>query len=154
MMEMWYYKDTHNNEGVLRMSAIGQRIRKLRIEKGLTQEELGNMLGVKKSAVQKYESGVITNLKADTMRRVCEIFNAPSYLFLWEHIEDFDAETLALIRARPNVLRKAINMEFGAQIVDMIDICKQINQTAQSKIIEYATDLSKIEEYRVQDGSS
>lgn len=32
-------------------------IRKLRTEKGLTQEELGNILNVKKAAVSKYELG-------------------------------------------------------------------------------------------------
>ena len=36
---------------------IGQKIRIARIEKGMTQEELGNILGVKKSAIAKYKSG-------------------------------------------------------------------------------------------------
>ena len=37
---------------------IGQKIRIARIEKGMTQEELGNILGVKKSSIAKYESGI------------------------------------------------------------------------------------------------
>ncbi len=34
----------------------GERIKKLRKEKGLTQEQLGKLLGVKKSAIAKYEN--------------------------------------------------------------------------------------------------
>lgn len=48
---------------------VGERIKQLRKEKGLTQEELGILLGVKKAAVQKYESGRVQNLKQETVKR-------------------------------------------------------------------------------------
>ena len=41
----------------------GERIKKLRKEKGLTQEQLGKLLGVKKSAIAKYENNRVENLK-------------------------------------------------------------------------------------------
>ena len=47
---------------------IGQKIREARIEKGMTQEELGDILGVQKSAVAKYENGRIVNLKRSTLK--------------------------------------------------------------------------------------
>ena len=37
---------------------IGERLKRLRIEKGLTQEEVGKILGVTKGAIQKYENGI------------------------------------------------------------------------------------------------
>ena len=49
---------------ILNMSNI---IKILRNQKGLTQDELGAYLGVKKSAIQKYESGAIVNLKSETI---------------------------------------------------------------------------------------
>lgn len=36
----------------------GDRLKNLRIEKNLTQTELGNMIGVKKSTISCYENGV------------------------------------------------------------------------------------------------
>ena len=42
---------------------IGERIKKARLEKGFTQEELGNRVGVKKAAINKYETGIVVNLK-------------------------------------------------------------------------------------------
>ena len=43
---------------------IGAYIKKLREDNNLTQEQLGDKLGVKKAAVQKWESGKVVNLKS------------------------------------------------------------------------------------------
>lgn len=45
----------------------GEKIKQLRKQLGLTQEELGNMIGVKKAAINKYETGVVVNLKKSTI---------------------------------------------------------------------------------------
>lgn len=45
----------------------GEKIKQLRKALGLTQEELGNMIGVQKAAINKYESGVVVNLKKSTI---------------------------------------------------------------------------------------
>ena len=60
----------------------GERIKKLRKEKGLTQEQLGNLLGVKKSAIAKYENNRVENLKKDTIQKLSEIFDVPASYFL------------------------------------------------------------------------
>lgn len=63
---------------------IGDRIKKLRTEKGLTQEELGVMIGVQKQAIYKYEQGLVVNLKRDTIAKLAQVFNvSPSYLMGW-----------------------------------------------------------------------
>lgn len=60
---------------------LGDRIKKLRKEKGLTQQELGKLLGVQKSAIAKYENGRVSNLKKDTISKLAEIFQvSPNYL--------------------------------------------------------------------------
>lgn len=59
----------------------GERIKKLRKDKGLTQQQLGELLGVQKSAIAKYENGRIPNLKKETISKLAEIFNvSPNYL--------------------------------------------------------------------------
>ena len=60
---------------------LGNILKQLRIEKGLTQEELGRMVGVKKAAIHKYESGIVQNMKRATIGKLANIFNvSPSYL--------------------------------------------------------------------------
>ena len=57
------------------------RIKQLRLQKGMTQEELGVLLGVKKAAIQKYESGTIANIKSEKLKRLAKIFDVtPSYV--------------------------------------------------------------------------
>ncbi len=60
---------------------LGKIIKQLRIENGYTQEELGKLIGVKKAAIHKYESGIVQNMKRTTIGKLANIFNvSPSYL--------------------------------------------------------------------------
>jgi repressor LexA len=51
---------------------IGQKIKQARIAKGLTQEELGNMVGLQKSAIAKYENGRVVNIKRSTLQKLAK----------------------------------------------------------------------------------
>lgn len=60
----------------------GELIRKLRTEKGLTQEQLGEMLGVQKSAIAKYENGRVENIKRTTLNKLATIFDISPLAFI------------------------------------------------------------------------
>lgn len=47
-----------------------EKIKLLRIHKGLTQEELGNAVGVQKAAINKYETGRVVNIKRTTLQNL------------------------------------------------------------------------------------
>lgn len=49
---------------------IGTKIKTARLAKGLTQEELGKMVGVQKSAIAKYENGRVVNIKRGTLQKL------------------------------------------------------------------------------------
>lgn len=51
---------------------VGALIKKARLERGLTQEELGNLVGVQKSAIAKYESGRVVNIKRSTLQKLAQ----------------------------------------------------------------------------------
>lgn len=42
---------------------VGSLIKEARLKKGLTQDELGKIVGVQKSAVAKWENGRVSNIK-------------------------------------------------------------------------------------------
>jgi transcriptional regulator with XRE-family HTH domain len=54
---------------------MGQKIRDARIAKGLTQEELGKIVGVQKSAIAKYETGRVVNIKRSTLQKIVSALN-------------------------------------------------------------------------------
>ncbi len=63
----------------------GERIKKLRKEHHMTQEELGEKLGVQRAAVQKYEKGTVKNIKRDSLILLAEILDTtPEYLLGWD----------------------------------------------------------------------
>ncbi len=64
--------------------AIGTYIKNLRVAKGLSQEELGNIVGVQRAAVQKWESGKTQNLKRDTLKKLAEFFGVSPATFIAE----------------------------------------------------------------------
>ena len=61
-------------EGVLFLD-IGQKIKNARIKKGMTQEQLGNLVGVQKSAIAKYESGRVVNIKRSTLQKIAKVLD-------------------------------------------------------------------------------
>ena len=51
---------------------IGEKIRAARKAKNLTQEELGKMVGLQKSAIAKYENGRVINIKRSTLQKLAK----------------------------------------------------------------------------------
>lgn len=71
---------------------IGDKIKAARKAKGLTQKELGEILGVQDSAIAKYEKGRIVNLKRSTLKRIADVLDLhPSELIFeakqWEEMQ-------------------------------------------------------------------
>lgn len=68
---------------------LGKVIRKARIEKNLTQQALGELVGVQKSAIAKYENGRIVNIKRSTLQKIASALNIrPSELLFEETPEE------------------------------------------------------------------
>ena len=67
---------------------IGQKIKAARLSKGYTQEELGKMVGVQKSAVAKWESGRVVNIKRSVLVKLSKILDIPPY----ELVGDYEDE--------------------------------------------------------------
>ena len=98
---------------------VGKRIRALRTARGLTQEELGKLLGVKKAAVQKYENGSVENLKRATVLKLSEIFDvSPSYLMGFDEIDTAKAEKIDGVYL--NLARTAQNLDLDPEDLELI----------------------------------
>lgn len=59
----------------------GEKIKMLRVKKGMSQEELGKKVGVQKAAINKYEKGIVVNLKMSTIAKLADALDVtPVYL--------------------------------------------------------------------------
>ena len=65
-------EDREQYEFELKLDILGEMIRKTRLERNLTQEQLGELIGVKKSEISKLER----NARNMTVGTVIKIFSA------------------------------------------------------------------------------
>ena len=64
---------------------LGDKIKKLRLERGMTQEELAAKLKTTKQTIGKYETGIVTNLPLNRIKELADALDAsPAYLIGWE----------------------------------------------------------------------
>ena len=63
---------------------IGAKIKAARLEKGMTQEELGDILGVQKSAIAKYENGRVVNIKRSTLKKISDVLGIKPHELIFE----------------------------------------------------------------------
>ena len=66
-------RDEFENE--LRLELLGQTIKQVRKERNLTQEQLGELVGVKKAQISKIENS-LTDTRFDTILKVFKALNA------------------------------------------------------------------------------
>lgn len=124
---------------------IGKRIKMLRKSVGLTQDELGEKLGVKKAAIQKYESGSIVNLKIETIKKLAELFEVtPAYIMGWDK---FDEEINNDKLKRQIRLAELLSDRFDMEIVDVIFKSFELNEDGQKKLFSYMEDLNQLDKY-------
>lgn len=124
------------------MESVGQRIKRLRKERKWTQEMLGTKLGVKKAAVQKYESGKVVNLKQETIKKLTDLFEVPPTTFL--DCSDWDnyAEEVDLAEQVKTI--ELIQKYFGKNAVNLLNLYHDLNELGQVKLLHEAEDLHTI----------
>ena len=68
---------------------IGDRIKQLRLQNKMTLEQLGDAVGVGKSTVRKWETGMIANMRRDKIAKIAKaLHTTPIYLMGWDLPEE------------------------------------------------------------------
>jgi transcriptional regulator with XRE-family HTH domain len=70
-------------------AGMAQRIKALRQEKGLTLEQVAAVVGVGKSTVRKWETGMIANMRRDKIADLAKALGTtPAYLMGWKEEDE------------------------------------------------------------------
>ncbi|MCI8649141.1 MAG: helix-turn-helix transcriptional regulator [Anaerotruncus sp.] len=110
---------------------LGVRLKKLRRTRNLTQQQLGEMLGISASAVGMYEQGR-REPDHEMLAQLCKLFGVSSDYFLLEEVENTGSGELELIldEFRSRLLAQDSLMFNGvplsdediAQVLDAIEV--------------------------------
>jgi transcriptional regulator with XRE-family HTH domain len=130
----------------------GTKIKELRKAKNLTQEELGELLGVKKAAIQKYEKGEIVNLKLSTIKKPCEIFEITPATIIFPEADEMDRiYNSNKLHFEVKVIEE-IEAIFGLKAIEMMETFTKLNEEGKDKALDMIDDISLIDKYiKVQD---
>nr|DAF76746.1 MAG TPA: hypothetical protein [Caudoviricetes sp.] len=100
-------------------------IKKRREELGLTYEQLGNMVGVGKSTVRKWETGLIENMRRDNIVALSKALNiSPAIIMGWQTIEDNNKLILS------------------QQETTLLENYNKLNSKGKEKLLDYSDDLT------------
>ena len=140
------------------MDHIGQRIKKLRQAQGMSQKELGDILGVGKAAVQKYEANPSPNLTADKIKLLSTTFRVFPRMFIFNDQEEFWSSVFSLNESSYYSLSrefedlrheiKEVDEIFSRRILELNRTIAELNATGFEKAEAVIGDLAKIDEYR------
>ena len=100
---------------------INQKIIDARKRKHLTQEELGKLVGVTKSAVMKWEKGIVSNIKRSVIVKLSQVL---------------DLSPLDILGIEPPADQQ------------ILDDFHSLNEEGQAKARAYIHDLARIPEYK------
>ena len=114
---------------------LSQKIRDLRAKHNLTLEQIAQQVGVGRSTVRKWETGMIANMRRDKIERLARaLHTTPGYLMGWEEDEVATQQLPTNIIPMPEMRKIPLigSIACGAPILadehieDYVDIPKNI----------------------------
>lgn len=119
---------------------IGEQIRMLRKEKGMTQKELGDLLGLKNNSISAIERGV-NSFESNMMFKIAKIFNVKADdLFPPMDIEENPNEDLFRYAIRNTRLE-------AKEILIFKDIIEKTNNMTELEKLKYIENLRFVVNY-------
>lgn len=120
------------------MENMGDRLKRLRTEHHLTQEDVGKILGVQKAAINKYEKGNVENIKRSSIIKLARLYDVrPSYILCFDEDNKTD-DTISMLY---NQLDDEDKAEIRGEIKQMLKAAKY-NKTSIAD--EIADDITKL----------
>ena len=97
-------------------------LRELRHARGLTLEDVGNYVGVGKSTVRKWESGMIENMKRDKIAKLAKCLGVSVSALIGMPEEAFPVDMTSNLRPVYASIVAGVPMEAQTDIVDYVAI--------------------------------
>lgn len=133
---------------------MGQKIFELRKQLGLTLEDVAKAVGVGKSTVRKWETGIIANMRRDKIASLAKVLHtSPAYLMGWEELDQsIDLEKLTQAVSDSKIIMDSIIKEYGESTWDALNLYIQLDSNDQGEIRGEMKQMLKADKYSIQDG--
>lgn len=123
--------------------AIGKRIKERRKELELTQEQVGKIIGVTKSTIQRYENGLIKDLKMPVIQAIANALRVnPDWIVLKSDVKEL------LINKLNNDKKNISDKEFK-----LLESFNKLNNIGKNEAQKRVEELTLIDKYKLKQDS-
>lgn len=109
---------------------MARKIKELRQAKGLTLEQVANVVGVGKSTVRKWETGMIANMKRDKIASLAKALGTtPAYLMGWEEDSKINLQLFG-----ENITPEEPKLSEGEKM--LLELFRQVPEDKQKLVLQ------------------
>lgn len=124
---------------------VGDRIRKAREEKGISQTDLAKMVGISKQTLYKYENNIVTNIPSNKIEKIADKLDvSEAYIMGWEEPDylytNENAEFLI------EVTKMAKNKDFVDRMTKYMSLVNEQNNQSIDDMIDFMYEKGKKDE--------
>lgn len=121
----------------------GKRIKARRKDLDMTQEELGQKAGVTKATINKYETGIVQNLKRSTIEDMAKALNvSPSYIMGWtDNVAEVHTNNGVIGQNSGTITVNNAERTLSKEELELLRIYNKIGVRGRIRLIETALEL-------------
>lgn len=124
---------------------VGQRLKFARESKHITLEEAGNIVGVHKSTILRWENGNTEKFKVPILEVLANLYGVnPAWIMGY----NVPMERSLLSDDEISDIYRKLKSLYGEVFLEFLDIYDKLNELGRQKMLEYLNDLIKISEYK------
>ena len=117
-------------ESEVKKLEIARRIREARLEKGLTQKQLADLVGLTPSGLSKYEQGRVVNIKRHTLEKLADIL-------------DLDVSQLIIAKDPIEAAELSAKILLDRELMDVLEIYYSLDSDRKKMVRNLIRSLEK-----------
>lgn len=136
---------------------VGENIRKYRIQRGLTQKQLGKLCGMADSAIRRYENNG-ANPKRETLVKIAKALGVfdhqldPDMIMGFDTPEEYEAYRKSIldsiVKSGVSHIEQSLKNQYKE---DMNQAFDKLNQKGQMEAVKRVEELTEIKKYTEPD---
>lgn len=126
---------------------VGSRIKKKREEKGISQTDLAEMVGISKQTLYKYENDIITNIPSDKIEKIADKLDvSAAYIMDWEEQQQDYLYTDGNVKLLIEVTKMAKNKDFADRLAKYMALTNSNKNQSIDDMIDFMYEKWKKDE--------
>lgn len=131
-----------SKEALFMTNTIGNKIKMLRKRRNMTQEELGDRIGVTKATINKYETGVVVNLRRPTIEKLARALDtSPAYLMGW--VDENNGNNISVNGSNNGDIHINSGSELSKEEKELLRIYASLDVKKRMDLLSYAFKLEE-----------